>query len=343
MQQVKAITLTGYAEVARFTGLDPDKMLRGAGISPETLGNPENLMAATLVIRLLEASVEQSGCQSFGLLMAECRSFASIGPVSLLLEHLPNMLEVVRSGMTFQRHLNDVVEIALEETGDVYLIHHDLVPGYWSAPMSDLVTGIAYQVFARVSGNRWRPDTVHLIRPPPDDLSAWHRFFNGHIAFDSDFDGFSCSRAAMLQPLPLANDELARHARTLLHLMPVTDERALVVDRVRRTITLLMPSGRASLDQVAMQLGMSSRALQRRLEAEGHQFGGLLNQVRGELAMAYLAHSARPITAVAGLLGYASPSSFTRWFVGMFSLSPQEWRTLQGAARQPGHPSLAQH
>jgi AraC-like DNA-binding protein len=38
------------------------------------------------------------------------------------------------------------------------------------------------------------------------------------------------------------------------------------------------------------------------------------------------------------LLGYASPSSFTRWFAGAFGMSPQAWRAQQAAgAREALH------
>jgi AraC-like DNA-binding protein len=80
------------------------------------------------------------------------------------------------------------------------------------------------------------------------------------------------------------------------------------------------------VDQVARDLGLSPRSLQRQLEKEGATFAGLLQDLREELADAYVARSDRPITAIAGLLGYASPSAFTRWFNASFGMPPQEWR-----------------
>src|SRR5688572_14286621 len=97
MHQVRAVTLTGYLEVARFVGLDGRRMLRQAGISLEALEDPENRIPAAPIVRLLENSAEQSGCENFGLLMAEARSFASVGPLSLLLERLANAREIVNA------------------------------------------------------------------------------------------------------------------------------------------------------------------------------------------------------------------------------------------------------
>ena len=71
---------------------------------------------------------------------------------------------------------------------------------------------------------------------------------------------------------------------------------------------------------------MPVRTLQRRLDAEGESFSGLLNEVRRDLSVRYLSSSNQSITAVAYLTGYSALGSFTRWFAGTFGASPQAWR-----------------
>jgi len=41
-----------------------------------------------------------------------------------------------------------------------------------------------------------------------------------------------------------------------------------------------------------------------------------------------------PLAQVAVLLGYGSPSTFTRWFSGEFGMAPSAWRS-RAAARGP--------
>jgi AraC-like DNA-binding protein len=329
MHQMRAVVLSHYLEVASSVGLDGHRMLRQAGIPLEALEDPENRLPAGPVVRLLERSAEDSGCESFGLLMAERRTFASLGPVSLLLERLPNLRAVVRTSIVFQRYLNDVVTISLEEAEGTSLIRLDLWPEYWGSQMIDLLVGIAFQVNTGAAGRRWRPSCVHTMCKAPADMSAWRRITSDPIEFEANFNGFSCATEALLIPLPLADEEMARNAHRLLRLLPEVTGPEPIGDKVRRTIALLLPSGRATVDQVASHLGLSARSLQRRLDDEGLQFGELLSGLRQELATAYLANSTRPVTSVASLLGYSSPSSFTRWFAGSFGMSPQHWRTNQ--------------
>jgi len=326
MHQVRAVTLSRYVDVATRVGLDGKRMLREAGIALDWLENPEARLPASKVLMLLDRSAELSRCESFGIMLSEVRTFPSLGPLSLMLQRLANVREVVHEATEFQRHLNDVVSFSMEDVGDMSLVRLDMATGFWSVIAADHVLSMAYRVLVGASGDRWQADCVHLVRKKPDDPGPWRRFFSVPVEFDATFDGLSATRASMEVPLPLADETMAGHARNLLRLVQIDAPTENFTERVRRSITLLLPSAHANIERVAAQLGLSARSLQRRLDQEGHQFAELLNGVRRELATAYLSSSRHPITTVAELLGYSSPSSFTRWFAGSFGIPPQLWR-----------------
>ena len=120
--------------------------------------------------------------------------------------------------------------------------------------------------------------------------------------------------------------DIRARAHELLDLVQLGPAPGALADSVRRAIGQLLTDGQANVGKVATQLGMSPRSLQRRLEAQGLRFDALLDDVRRQLAATYLAQSAQPVTSLAGLLGYASPSSFSRWFARAFGMSPLAWR-----------------
>ena len=95
----------------------------------------------------------------------------------------------------------------------------------------------------------------------------------------------------------------------------------------RRSLYLLLPAGRATIEQVAENLGPSSPLPAAACSSkEGKTFAAVLNEVRRELALRYLAGSAHNMSAIAEMTGYATPSSFTRWFAAEFGISPAAWR-----------------
>ncbi|MDB5726106.1 MAG: AraC family transcriptional regulator [Novosphingobium sp.] len=337
MHEIRAVTLSGYLEVAAAVGLDGYLMLRRAGIAPAMLADPNNRLPAAVVVRLLEQSAKRSGHDNFGLLMAENRSFASLGPISLLLDRLPNVRAVIAALGLFRRHMNDIVTVDLEETDGTALIKIGFMPEYAQLQVTDFAVAVGYRVLSGVSHGNWVPATVHLARQAPADMAPWWRFFQAPIEFDSLFNGFSCSSAALDIANPHADAMMAEHAERLLLLVPLPREEAPVSDRVRRAIALMLPNGQARLEAVAAQLGVNARALQRSLENDGTTFASLLRDVRRELAQAHLT-GAQSVTTIAEQLGYASPSAFTRWFAGEFGASPQAWRNERRAEAQTPSP-----
>lgn len=332
MPEMRAVTLSSYVEIAAAVGLDGYWMLRHAGISPSALEDPENRLPADVVLGLLEHSARRSGCDSFGLLMAQSRSFASLGPLSLLLERVANLREVVDAATAYRRQMNDVLLLDIADADGTALIHVDLLPQYASTHATDYAVGVAYAVLTGASDGQWRPASVHLTREAPEDPSIWRRFVVAPVQFQSTFNGFACTSASLDEPLPLADAAMAHNARRLLDLVVLPPTGELFADRASRAITSLLQTGQFSLQAVASKLSLSPRALQRQLEAEGHSFAQLLRGVRRDLARNYLASSAHSITTIAEQLGYASPSAFSRWFSSEFGSSPQAWRRAQ---RQP--------
>jgi AraC-like DNA-binding protein len=340
MHELRAVTLSGYLEVAAAVGLDGYWMLRRAGISPSMLDDPDNRLPAAAVVRLLEQSARRSGCDSFGLLMAERRTFASLGPISLLLDRLPNAREALLALIELRRHMNDIVTVDLEEAGDTALVKIGFTPGYAEVQITDVAVALGYTVLTAVSRGRWTPAAVHLVRRAPRDLAPWRRFYSAPVQFANLFNGFSCSRVSLDIPNPGADPTMAEHARRLLRLIPLPREESPISDRVRRAIALLLPNGQARLSAVAAQLGLNSRALQRSLDSEGQTFAALLGEVRRELVQVYL-DGPQSVTVVAEQLGYASPSAFTRWFTSEFGISPQVWRSERRAQNDVPSPSWA--
>jgi AraC-like DNA-binding protein len=327
LHQVRAVALTGYIEVARFVGLDPYALLLHAGLNPTMLEDPEVRLPGHQVLQLLTESARRSGCEAFGMLMAECRTFESLGPISLLLEHLGSAREALEVTNHYRRHLNDVFEIQIQD-GDPALVKFSILPQFASRPTVDLLVAGAQIMLAGASRQTWRPSVVHFKHSAPSDVSLYRRFFPAPLQFSSSFDGFECETAVLDAPWPWARESMVQHAEKLLQMVDIRPPDAPISDRVARMLALMLPSGRATLANVATALGTNARALQRTLEREGTTFGDLLNKDRRELAQRYLVNQSQSVTAVAELTGYSSTSAFGRWFSSEFGMAPREWREL---------------
>ena len=83
-----------------------------------------------------------------------------------------------------------------------------------------------------------------------------------------------------------------------------------------------------AVDQVARSLGVDRRTLHRHLAGHGETWTSVLHAVRRRLAERYLAQQRQSLTDISGLLGFAAPSAFSRWFREQYGVAPGAWRSV---------------
>ena len=82
---------------------------------------------------------------------------------------------------------------------------------------------------------------------------------------------------------------------------------------------------------MAVLLGVSERTLQRRLTELGRSFSDVVEDFRREEAARLLATPGLHLVEVAGRLGYAEQTSFTRAFRRWTGTTPGAWRAGRAA------------
>jgi len=330
---IRAAALKNYFEVAQDLDLNPQPLLRAAGLSPGMLADPERRIPAAAAIHLLEESARVSRCESLGLRMAEPRQLSDFGVASLLLMHQPSLRAVLAATLKYRHLMNELLAIHLEQSKRTVVIREEFVPdrGTASRQTIELAVGALYRLCASLLGQQWKPQSVNFTHGAPENLLDHRRVFRCAIEFDREFNGIVCDAADLDLRLPSANPAMAHYVERLIEALPPPHRNSIAAD-VRKDLYILMPMGQATIEQLAVGRGMNVRTLQRRLEAAGETFSDILNSVRGELVLRYMENRNYSLQEVGRLLGFASPSSFTRWFRAEFGAAPRVWRA--GSRRQ---------
>jgi len=100
------------------------------------------------------------------------------------------------------------------------------------------------------------------------------------------------------------------------------------LEMVRGAIQQRLTGHRPTTNDVARELHMSSRTLQRRLQESGSSFQRVLDEARHQMARYYLRNSVLELNEAAYLLGYEDASSFARAFRGWEGVPPSHWRDV---------------
>src|SRR5262249_30256514 len=117
-----------------------------------------------------------------------------------------------------------------------------------------------------LTGVDWTPRIVRFRHPQPPRVDNHQRFFRSPISFADATDELELDRELLALPIRSSEPRLAlildQYAKDMLDRLPAQGDLA---RRVRQAVAQLLTGGEPTLDTVAVQMGMSTRTLQRRL------------------------------------------------------------------------------
>jgi len=172
---------------------------------------------------------------------------------------------------------------------------------------------------------------VHVTHAEPSYRAEYDRIFRAPVVFLSDRNALLADDSWMAMKPPSASppvhEVLKAHSEALLDKLERSKS---MRGRVESLLTPLLPTGEATMDAIAKQLGLSRQSLFRKLRAEGVTFEEVLDDLRHTLALRYLNGEALSVKETAFRLGFSEPASFSRAFKRWTGTSPL-------AVRQKNH------
>ena len=333
---IRSACLTNYVDVARSVGLDPYGQLKVVGLSRACLVDPDTIIRASAVGRLLEASAQAAGIEDFGLRMAETRRPSILGPIGLVLQEEPTLRKALESFRRYLRLHSDSLELTIEEEEDTAIIREErTAQARVLAPqVSELTIGALHRILRSLLGAAWKPERVCFSHAGPPSTATHVRFFGCPVDFRCDFNGIVCAARDLDTRLPKADPVMARYARQYLDSL-LAEPDATTADKVRQLVRALLPSGRCSIEEVSQHLGMDRRTVHRHLVRDKETFSSIVDTVRVEQAPRYLESGERPLADVAELLGFSGLSALSRWFSRRFGRSASAWRAAHRGRMVP--------
>ena len=173
------------------------------------------------------------------------------------------------------------------------------------------------------------PKRVEFQRVPVH-RAMYEGHFNCPVKFKSARNALIFSKTDMELPFVTQNADLLATVAPQLE-AELTEQLAhkTFTEQAKGILKHLLAGQRPELADIARELHLSTRTLQRRLTEQGITFQRLLDEARRELARHYLLHSTRELNETAYLLGYEDANSFFRAFHHWEGTTPGHWRATQ--------------
>jgi AraC-like DNA-binding protein len=312
-------------------GLARAHSLAHVGLSERELSDPNGRVEMSTLVELLRFAQTQTGDPGLGLRLARTWDLRQQGFWGYALLSSNSMRERLDGHVRYQP-LRSPLELSMTEADGFVTL--DMQPH--GLPRDVLRTFLDWALATSLLHLReqlgHKPSEVQLslsYRREPHHCGL-RALFEGELLFDAP-----CIRmrfpTRVLEKRLQGDPYLGQLARGQLdaRLGPeAATSPSLLVDQVRERIAVLLDHD-ASLNRVARELGVSTRTLQRQLDAQLTSFHALVEEVRRNHALRAMRETPQSVRQLAASLGYADAASFRRAFRRWTGQSPAGYREAQ--------------
>ena len=328
-------TLSSWAQMIHATlvesKLDGDALFQSAGLTTDKLGAPNARYPVDGLQRLWTQAVDATANPGLGLDVVRHwhpTTLHALGYAWLASESLWAAMErTVRYGHLLSTDLRFAVTTSSGQAE--FSFHYDTRRPEPLDVEIDALAATLLQLTRVTCGGRLLPVHVQLTRPMPAEPAAYRRVLGADVRYSTDRNAIVFKASDATRPLPTANVDLVRASEKLALERLVRLESAQLSLRVRREIVEDLQAGHCDQRSVAQRLGMSARALQRKLAQESTSYQRVLDETRSELALEYLADNLSQ-QEIAYMLGFSDSSAFAKAFRRWFGIAPTQYAPCRG-------------
>ena len=306
-------------------------LLGAVGIDPDALSRPNARIPHGAVMALLRGVVDVLDDPAAGLHAGIGAEADDFGLYEYVVRSALTLGLSVRCSERYLALLHDGAELELLIEGEQALLLHRLSRGL-SAPASvhEFVLVALATGTQRYLGRRAVPTELRFEHAAPSYSAELEQAVATRVRFAQQHNALVFPAAAL--ELPMVHADAGLHAtlcRYADQLLAQLSTHKPVAHRVRSLVRERILEGEhslATLPSVATSLRTSARSLRRKLEHEGTSHSDLVDDVRRELAISYLAQAELDLSQIAFRLGFAYSPAFHRAFKRWYGMGPSDYR-----------------
>ncbi|MEQ9317346.1 MAG: AraC family transcriptional regulator [Henriciella sp.] len=309
-------------------GLDRAALYRSCGLENAAPIDPSMMVSDTDYYGLLETIAKHEGPDvGFHIRVSQSIRCADLGAVGLAWKSAPDLRRSFQRMDRYSRLFNTASTFKLEQDGDRYLWTHTRTEpdrlGMYLSNEGALATYVS--LCREATGPENRPRAVQFRHQAGHSKRVLEAYFRCPVTFGAEIDAIILPDERLDRP-NLVGDEsiwkfLTSHIEASLPKDEVPFERQLVLQ-----IADMLSEGVPQLSEVASNLGLSARTLQRRLAEHGATYQNLVKQARLELAQSLMNETRYSLAEIAFLTGFSEQSAFSRAFKRWVGKTPGAFR-----------------
>lgn len=298
------------------------------GTSPDQLQGPDRHIDADRYYALWHYAETVSADPAIGLHAGEAADPESMGLVGHVFFNCDTLGDAVTQYVRLHRLINESVLLSLEQTEEQTILswHPDRRQHYCRQDMDRTLASAMTRTRHFIHPD-FHADWIEMAHPEPDYASEYRRLLGGDIRFDATVTRVAFDNRHLSHPIPRRNPYIySAVLRQVNSVLSRWQPQKSFSRKVRRMISRQMSTDRINADTLAQQCHMSRQTLYRRLKKEGISFHDMVESVRKDKALRYVAGNQFALGEIAFLLGFSELSAFSRAFKRWTGMAPAHYR-----------------
>lgn len=325
--------IANIIQMAAQQGASRQKLLDIVGLDMDAMQDEDLRLDASIYNKVLETAITQTGDDFLGLHIGNYLSLSAAGIIYQIAQTSATIYESLEHVCAFANLGCQALPFSLHKHSDLLEIR--MTPSeLWMAqsPISvahtiDAVTMFSIREFQTLTLQKHQPEKVHFTRPRPPKFTEYEKFYGCPVRFEQPTNAIFLSKKVATQKIVTSDYSLLQillqYATARLEKIQHHQGFSSIVKNA--IINLVKPQF-PTLHQVADNLNLSVRTLQRRLKEEGLTFKMVMDELKKQFALDYMHNLTLSISEIAYLLDYADASAFNRSFKRWTGKSPKRWR-----------------
>jgi AraC-like DNA-binding protein len=310
--------------------VDRDDLLRSVGLDPDGPVDPARMVPAADYYAFLErlADLDPEGT-TLPLRVGAAMQWDDYGAFGLAWKSAPDLRGSYARAERYARVLTNVTTYEVEPVDGGAFMHlrRDGERRLGLRLSNEASLASIVSISRQASSREFHPREVHCKHPAPASTEHHEAYFGCPVVFASDRDALLVATAALDAPNRLGDASISRFFEAHLDAVVSRLEGPTLLDRqVLPLISRALSEGVPRISDVARQLAMSPRTLQRRLAAEGRSYQGLVDEARHQLCTQLLTETDSSLGEVSFMAGFSDQSAFTRAFRRWEGMPPGAYR-----------------
>ena len=305
-------------------------LFRLVGMDASAPIDPSAMISDSDFFDLLEQLTEASDlARSVPIHMGASMRCDDYGAFGLAFKSAPDLLGSYARVERFGKVVTSIANFRVEQLGNS--IFMAVVPGRERRAglnmTNELAVAAAVALSREVSKEHFAPVAIHLTSRKPADDHTFDEHFRCPIYYEADRDALEVDIETASRPNRLSDDGMSKFFEAHLdNELGQIDDNAMLERRILDYIGDTLSEGVPTLADVASQLGMSTRTLQRRLSEAGLAYQDLIADARKSLTAQLLKRTDYALAEIAFLTGFSDQSTFTRAFKRWHGQTPASFR-----------------